>query len=116
MNKHELKKFIEDLLLAWEMRDDEKIASLYDKKLVAHMDNNIASYDDIINRLNFSKEHLNDVKNKIIDLVIDEDGKIAARIEQTCTTKADNKTHVFNILSIFHILNNKVIEMWATFF
>jgi len=37
MNKDELKQFTVDLLNAWESRDKERIASMYNKNVRSHM-------------------------------------------------------------------------------
>lgn len=114
MNKQELKQFTYDLLNAWQLRDAEKIASMYSKDVVAYMDDKVAYYNDIMNRLEFSKKFFKEVTNDVKDIIID-DAKVVARIEQTCVGR-NNKVDTYKIIAIYHIKNYKLLEMWSSFY
>ena len=58
MDKKALEKFISDFYQAWKNRDETKIPSFYDPNLRAYSDFSEISLDDILNRLEFSKQNL----------------------------------------------------------
>ena len=113
MTKQELKQFTLDLLQAWQNRDAEKIATMYHKDVIAHMDNHSVGYNDIMNRMEFSKRSFKEVINDLHDLIID-DEKVVARIEQTCV--GESKTDAYKIIAIYHIKEYKLVEMWSSFY
>jgi hypothetical protein len=115
MHRNELEKFIKDLLMTWQLRDAEKLAGMYRKDVVGYMDDKIVNYDDIMNRLQFSKKNFKEVDNEIKDLII-EGEKIVARIKQTLIPREDGKPTVYHIISIYRVLNQQVVETWSSFY
>lgn len=116
MKKGELQQFIYSLLKAWEERDVSMISKLYDKNVISHMGDQDVYYEDIINRVDFSKKNFKSVTNNLHDLIVDEDGKVAARIEQIVKSIETGEDKSYQIMALYHIKDNKLIEMWSSFF
>ena len=112
MNREELKQFTIKLFQAWEARDHDTIASMYKKDIVAHINDTSVGYNDIMNRVEFTKKHFKKMTNVIKDLMIDGD-KVIVRVEQTCV--GEESEHIYKIIAIYHVKDYKVIEMWASF-
>lgn len=115
MHRDELEKFIKDLLMTWQLRDAEKLAGMYRKDVVGYMDDKIVNYDDIMNRLQYSKKNFKEVDNEIKDLIIEKD-KIVARIKQTLIPREEGKPTIYHIISIYRVLNQQVVETWSSFY
>lgn len=115
MDRNELEKFIKDLLMTWQMRDEQKLSSMYSKDVVGYMDDKIVNYIDIMNRLQFSQTKFKEVSNEIQDLIIEKD-KVVARIKQTLIPREEGKPTVYHITSIYRVLNHQVVETWSSFY
>lgn len=115
MQRNELESFIKDLLMTWQQRNAEKLAHMYSKDVVGYMDDKVVYYDDIMNRLQFSKNNFKEVTNEVKDLII-EGEKVVARLKQTLISKVDGKPTVYHITAIYHIRNHQVVETWSSFY
>jgi len=115
MNRNQLEHFVKDLLATWQERNAEKLAGMYSKDVVGYMDDKVVYYNDIMNRLQFSKNNFKEVSNELQDLMIDGE-KAIARIKQTLIAKTDGKPHVYHIISIYRVQNHQVVETWSSFY
>ena len=115
MNRNQLEIFTKDLLKTWEERNQEKLSNMYSKDVVGYMDDKVVYYNDIMNRVQFSKNNFKEVTNEIKDLII-EGEKVVARLKQTLIGTTDGKPTIYYITAIYRILNNQVVETWSSFF
>lgn len=117
MNRDELKNFILDFYDAWKVRDKDRILPFYNvEKLKAYSDFEAISFDDIMNRLAFSKEKFAEVNYHIEDLIIDEvSGKISIRMRQRHTLKTGERVK-WEAIMLYRIEDRKIVELWMSFF
>ena len=115
MNRNEIRTFIKDLLMTWQVRDAGKLQNMYSKEVVGYMDDKIAHYDDIMARLQFSKDTFKEVTNDLLDMIIEGD-KAVARIKQTMIRRDDGKPTVYHITAIYRVVNSQVVETWSSFY
>ena len=116
MDKNALKQFITDFYKAWKERDEKKIPTFYDPNLRAYSDYTEVSLQDILNRLQFSREKFAEVNYHIEDLFIDEEqGKIAIRMKQRHILK-DGGIVKWEAIMLYKIVNQKITELWMSFY
>lgn len=116
MNKKEIKQYIADFYQAWKDRDEEKIVAFYDKNLRAYSDFSEITFEDIMNRLQFSREKFSEANYIIEDLFIDEEeGKVAIRMKQRHVRK-DGQLVKWEAIMLYKIVNRKITELWMSFF
>src|SRR3990167_10556075 len=112
MDKKELAAFMKDFYDAWTKRDDEKIASFYHPELKAYSDFSEISMEDILNRLEFSKEKFEKVNYIMEDQFIDEEqGKIACRMKQRHILKTGDLVK-WEAIMLYKIQDRKIKELW----
>lgn len=116
MDKKELAAFMKDFYDAWTKRDDEKIASFYHPELKAYSDFSEISMEDILNRLEFSKEKFEKVNYIMEDQFIDEEqGKIACRMKQRHILKTGDLVK-WEAIMLYKIQDRKIKELWMSFY
>ncbi|MBA2655834.1 MAG: hypothetical protein H0U70_02480 [Tatlockia sp.] len=116
MDKKALEQFIADFYQAWKNRDEEKIPTFYDKNLRAYSDFSEVSLEDILNRLEFSKNKFAEVNYHIEDQFIDEaEGKIAIRMKQRHILKTGEPVKWESIM-LYKIVNYKITDLWMSFY
>ena len=115
MSRDVVEKFVKDLLMAWQVRDKEKLTQMYCKEVVGYMDDKVVHYDDIMNRVQFSINKFKEVSNEIKDLII-EGHKAVARIKQTLIPREEGKPTIYHLTSIYYVKNHQVVETWSSFY
>lgn len=115
MKREEQENFIKALLKNWEDRNEDLLSNMYSKAVVGYMDDKVVHYDDIMNRLQFSKKNFKKVTNEIKDLMVDGE-KVIARIKQTMIGRADDKPTIYQIIAIYRVVANQVVETWSSFY
>lgn len=116
MKRDELKQFIDEFYQAWKERDEKKIPTFYDKNLRAYSDFSEITFEDILNRLEFSRTKFSEVNYHIEDLFIDEnEGKVAIRMKQRHILKNGNLVK-WEAIMLYKIINRKITELWMSFY
>lgn len=116
MDKNELKQFITEFYDAWKKRDEKKIPTFYHPELRAFSDFSEITIEDILNRLEFSKEKFAEVNYIMEDLFIDEDqGKIACRMRQRHILKTGDLVK-WEAIMHYKIVDRKIKELWMSFY
>ena len=116
MNRQQLQQFITEFYQAWKVRDETKIPSFYDENLIAYSDFTKLTLQDILNRLEFSKDKFSEVNYNIQDQFIDEEqGKVSVRMKQHHIRKDGGVTKWESIM-LYTIKNYKITELWMSFY
>lgn len=117
MDSHSLKDFILDFYKAWEERDAIRVANFYDKGVQAHVDFQPVTLEDMLNRLEFSREKFLKAEYGLKDLFIDEaEGKIAVRMEQRYVLRSGEDDISCKSITLYKVVNKKITEIWMSFF
>lgn len=117
MDRTELKKFIMDFYQAWKERDEHKVPTFYDKDVIAFADFKKVSLEDMLNRLEFSRQKFLETNYNIQDLFIDEvQGKIAIRMKQCHILRDGSGEAKCEAIMLYRVLNHKIVEIWMSFY
>ena len=115
MNRNDLEQFAHKLVQTWQTFDEAALNDLYAENITAYMNDQTASFTDIQNRMQFCKNTYETLAFEIQDLILDVTGKIVLKAKQTAKRK-DGETEFYDIISIYHLTDGKVTEMWASLF
>ncbi|MBS0350256.1 MAG: hypothetical protein JSR33_03550 [Proteobacteria bacterium] len=117
MNKHELKNFISAFYQAWKDRDEQKAVQFYDKNVKAYVDYQPVTLQDMMDRLEFSKQKFSSAEYIVQDMIIDEpEGKIAIRMDQKYIAKDSPEPIFCKSITLYKIVNKKITEIWMSFY
>ena len=113
MNHEKETKFINKLFTeVWTKLDVNKIPDFYHQDVVLQMGKQTAYYQDIQHRLEYVKEHYQEVNNDIQDVLVDGD-KIIVRLQQDYVPKNSTKHNSFVIMAIYQMQDGKIIKAWG---
>jgi hypothetical protein len=115
MTKSELKYFFTNFISAWRDRDEKALSTMYSKDVVAYMDNTSVGYNEIMERLEFSRNYFKEVIYDIQEFLVDGD-KIVARIDETLVSRENKENETYKLFAIYEVKNSQVTQMWASFY
>ena len=95
----------------WERKILSKVDDYYHKDVVAHNQDQLLGYHDILNRIEYGKTHFADGSFDIEDLIV-EDNKILERFTYKATLMNTGEPFISEGLYIYHLRNGKIAEFW----
>lgn len=117
MDRNALKVFITDFYQAWKDRDAAKVPTFYDKNVRAYSDFKEVTLEDMLSRLEFSREQFLETNYNIQDLFIDEtQGKIAIRMKQNHPLRDGTGNATCEAIMLYKVFNHKITEIWMSFY
>ena len=112
MQKQAAIQFIERLFKeVWSQPNPAKIDEFYQQDVTGYFGDQKITLADIKNRANVAQQLYSHIQTEILDMVV-EDNKIALRLKQTSAKKDGTDPLVLNLLSIYHVHDNKVTKVW----
>lgn len=114
MNKQQSIDFIQRLFQElWLPRNADKLPEFYHKDLVAQIGHQTASYEDILNRLNYSKTNHEKLTIELEDILVDEN-KISVRTRQTVQDKKHGSSTYLAFFT-YEMRDGKIAKLWSVF-